>query len=282
MTANSLDLEYLRQWIGRSESAEDTATPRLANMLRATLDEAPDLKAGDAAPLGLHWCLAPALAPMHELAQDGLPVRGDFLPPVPLEARMWAGGRLDFSDVLRVGDTVTRQSTISAVEAKEGRSGRLCFVSVTNHFLTERGQALSERQDIVYREPPKGDAAAPAGPDMPKPKWTREVMAEPVLLFRYSAMTFNAHRIHYDRDYCVDQEGYPGLLVHGPLQALLLLNFAASLGEGRAISSFDYRALSPLFAGAAFSLNAVEAGDGLQLWTADAGGRPCMQAEVTF
>lgn len=282
MSDSTLDIAYLRRWIGKHESAADLATERLANMLRATLDEPADLEDGDTTPYGLHWCLAPVTAPMHELAADGIPARGDFMPPVPLAARMWAGGRLEFTDAIRVGDAVTRQSTVSSVDAKEGRSGRLCFVSVTNHFMTGRGQALSERQDIVYRDPPKPGAPLPAVPEMPKPKWTREVMAEPVLLFRYSALTFNAHRIHYDRDYCVKTEGYPGLLVHGPLQATLLMNFAASLGEARSIKAFDYRALSPLYDGAALTLNATETEDGLTLWTADADGRATMQAQVTF
>jgi 3-methylfumaryl-CoA hydratase len=189
-----MDIDHLRQWIGRGEEAADMVTHRLAVSLNATLNRAPD-----AMPLGLHWCLAPTLAATKDLAADGLPARGGFLPPVPLPLRMWAGGRLEFHDAFKVRDEVTRRSAVGDITVKEGRSGRLCFVAVTHDYLTVRGPAISERQDIVYRAA-TGSGAAPSAA-VPRPEWTTHVMADAVLLFRYSALTFNAHRIHFDADY---------------------------------------------------------------------------------
>jgi len=269
-----MDIDHLRQWIGRGEEVRDMVTPRLAASLNATLNRAPETM-----PPGLHWCLAPALAATRDLAADGLPARGGFLPPVDLPLRMWAGGRLEVHDAFRPGDTVTRRSTVSDIALKEGRSGPLCFVTVAHDYETPRGPAISERQDIVYRAA-AGPGAAPSL-DLPKPQWTTHVMADAVLLFRYSALTFNAHRIHFDRDYCRDAEGYRDLLVHGPLQATLLMGFAADI-EGRPPRCFDYRALMPLYAGAEFTLNGARSASGLTVWTADRAGHVAMKAEVSW
>jgi 3-methylfumaryl-CoA hydratase len=275
-------LGHWRQWIGKTEQATDTITPRLVGGLRATLNDDPAVADGAPAPLAVHWCLAPPSVAMDGLGPDGHPARGGFLPPVPLPRRMWAGGKLSFHDRLRVGDVVTRRSVIQDVSMKEGRTGTLCFVAVDHEISTDRGVAIRERHDIVYRDfdrtkpaPTPAQAAAPL-----QATWQRSVMADPVLLFRYSALTFNGHRIHYDRTYCIEEEGYPGLVVHGPLQATLLLEFAASIRDGRAPAVFDFRGVSPLFDGAPFTLNAVEDGDDLKLWTADAHGRTNMEAKA--
>ena len=179
----------------------------------------------------MHWCLAPAVVPASELGPDGHPARGGFLPPVPLPRRMWAGGELEFFDTLRVGDEVTRTSRIKDVTMKTGSTGTLCFVAVDHELTTPRGTAIRERHDIVYRDVIAGCRRRPPSRAAPPPvAQHREThMADPVLLFRYSALTFNGHRIHYDRDYVTKVEGYPGLIFHGPMQAALQIEFAAKL-----------------------------------------------------
>lgn len=274
----TIDIDHLRTWIGRSEEAEDIATARLAESYLAVMD-APDVQArnGDLAPLGLHWCLSPQVRPMSDLGLDGHPQRGGLLPPVPLSNRMWAGGRLEFPGRIRVGDVISKRSTVEDVVVKQGRSGPLCFVTVSHEFSGPDGVALRERQDLVFREP------GPRNPPPPTPvaQWSRSVMASPVLLFRYSAITFNGHRIHYDRDHATRAEGYDGLVVHGPLQATMMLEFAASL-RAAPPAAFDFRGVSPMTDGAAFTVNAADAGDHLSLWTADAQGRLCMTGSARW
>ena len=277
------EMAELRAWIGRRSEAEDVVTQRLVEGFRATL--APHLapsRDGEA-PLGIHWCLAPSLAPMAELGPDGHPVKGILLPPVPLPRRMWAGGEIEGSPVLRIGDRVLRRSVISDVVAKEGRSGPLCFVMVQHEYSTERGPAFRERHDIVYREMPGQTATpAPASPiGEPLAEFSWQVEASPVLLFRYSALTFNAHRIHYDHPYVTGVEGYPGLVVHGPLQATLLLNLAAAMGAP-AEFRFRYRGLSALIAGPPFGVHGRAAGGKIEAWTRDAAGLRCMEAETSW
>lgn len=291
MDPSKLELDHLLPWIGRTEQASDIVTSRLVHGLLASISESvPDVADGIDAPLGVHWCLAPDSVPMAQLGPDGHPARGGFLPPVPLPRRMWAGGRLEFYDRLHIADVVTRRSSIRDVAAKQGRTGTLCFVTVDHEISTCRGLAIRERQDIVYRDAESSQPAAPAAaqasalPQQPAstPQWSRAVLADPVLLFRYSALTFNGHRIHYDRPYCLNVEGYPGLVVHGPLQATLLLDLAASLKAGRAPSSFEFRSVKPLFDGAHITVNASESEDGLQLWTAGAEGQTAMKARAAW
>jgi 3-methylfumaryl-CoA hydratase len=280
------DLDHLRQWIGRTTEASDTVTAQLVRGLRATLFmEIGAPKPGDAAPFTTHWCLAQPVYPMSELGPDGHPTRGGFLPPVPLPRRMWAGGELEVFDTLRVGDEATRTSRISDVTMKTGSTGVLCFVSVDHLITTSRGTAIRERQDIVYRDVPSGTqapaAAKPAAPP-PSAQHRESHMADPVLLFRYSALTFNGHRIHYDRDYVTRVEGYPGLIFHGPMQAAFLVEFAARLHGDTAPKKFSYRGVQPLFEGSEFSINANETGDGMELWTANSAGQPTMKATATW
>ena len=198
-----LDLDHLRQWVGRTSEASDIVTAQLVKGLRATLfQEIGEPKAGDAAPFTVHWCLAQPVFPMSMLGPDGHPTRGGFLPPVPLPRRMWAGGEFEIIDALRVGDEAKRTSRIADVTVKTGSTGTLCFVAVEHLVTTARGIAIRERQDIVYREMGGSQPAAPAkAAPSPRLAQHREThMADPVLLFRYSALTFNGHRIHYDRD----------------------------------------------------------------------------------
>jgi 3-methylfumaryl-CoA hydratase len=280
-----LDLDHLRQWIGRSAEATDIVTAQLVKGLRATLfQEIGAPKTGDAAPFTVHWCLGQPVYPMSELGPDGHPTRGGFLPPVPLPRRMWAGGELQFIDPLRVGDETTRTSRISDVTLKTGSTGTLCFVSVEHVVTTPRGTAIRERQDIVYRDVSTTQAAAPAkaAPPPPAAKHRETHVSDPVLLFRYSALTFNGHRIHYDRDYVTKVEGYPGLIFHGPLQAALIVELAAKLHGGAPPKTFSYRGVQPLFEGGAFSVNANDAAAGLELWTANAEGQPTMKGTATW
>ena len=277
------ELAHLRGWIGRSERGEDVVASELVRRFRATFDEAPGApETGEPAPLGIHWCLSPAVAPASALGPDGHPARGGFLPPIPLPRRMWAGGALMLVDPLRVGDAVARISRIADVQAKSGKSGLLCFVTVEHTYETARGPAIVERQDIVYREADTGRAHAPTPappPTPPEPGARREAFpTDPVLLFRYSALTFNGHRIHYDPDYARHEEGYAGLVVHGPLQATALLRFAAET-MGQAPARFSFRGLSPLIAGRPAFVNAAGEGDS-RLWIDDGEGRRSMTGEA--
>ena len=280
-----LDLDHLRQWIGRATEASDIVTAQLVKGLRATLfQEIGEPKPGDAAPFTTHWCLAQPVFPMSQLGPDGHPARGGFLPPVPLPRRMWAGGEVEFLDTLRVGDEATRASRIADVTMKTGSTGTLCFVSVEHLVTTARGTAIRERQDIVYRDVSSAPQAAPAKPAAPPPaaQHRESHMADPVLLFRYSALTFNGHRIHYDRDYVTKVEGYPGLIFHGPLQATFMVELASKLHGGKPPKKFSYRGLQPLFEGSEFSINANTTDSGMEVWTANSAGQPTMKGTATW
>jgi 3-methylfumaryl-CoA hydratase len=281
-----LDLDHLRQWIGRSTEASDIVTAQLVKGLRATLfQEVGEPKTGDAAPFTVHWCLAQPVFPMSMLGPDGHPTRSGFLPPVPLPRRMWAGGELEFLDPLRVGDEAKRTSRISDIAVKTGSTGTLCFVSVEHLVTTPRGIAIRERQDIVYRDmdgAPVGTPKAPPPPPPPTAKHREAHLADPVLLFRYSALTFNGHRIHYDRDYVTKVEGYPGLIFHGPLQAAFIVELAAKLHGGTPPKKFSYRGVQPLFEGSEFSVNANDNGGSMELWTANSEGQPTMKGAATW
>jgi 3-methylfumaryl-CoA hydratase len=284
-TGETLDIDHLRQWIGRTQEATDIVTAQLVKGLRATLfQEIGEPKKGDAAPFTTHWCLAQPVFPMSQLSQDGHPTRGGFLPPVPLPRRMWAGGELEFLQPLRVGDESTRTSHISDINLKTGSTGTLCFVSVEHTISSPRGTAIRERQDIVYREATSGPQVAPKTPPPPPPAKHREShVSDPVLLFRYSALTFNGHRIHYDRDYVTKVEGYPGLVFHGPLQASFIVEFAAKLHGGKPPKKLVYRGVQPLFEGSEFSINANDNGSGgLEIWTANAEGQPTMKGTAVW
>ena len=282
MTADTIDIAHLRTWIGRTEEADDIVTPRLTAEFRATFDPQLAPTAHDEAPLMIHWCLTPRIAPTYDLAADGHPTKGDFLPPVPLPRRMWAGGLTELRAPLRVGDTVRRVTHIEDVAMKEGRTGRLCFVTLRHEYSAGDQLAIVERQDIVYREaaaPGAPASTAAPKPSGPKPDLVWTVDATPALLFRYSALTFNSHRIHYDLPYVTQTEGYVGLLVHGPVQGTLLAHIAAT-ALGRTPASFSHRGLTPLVAGTAFQVFARREDDVLRCWTQNAAGAVCMEGEA--
>jgi len=275
-----LDIAHLRSWIGREERVEGALTPDLALKFAATFNMSGDFKEGEIAPPLVHFCLGQHVMPTALLGGDGHPERGAFLPPVPLLRRMWASGNLIIGETLRVGDIISRISRIADVTAKQGRSGTLCFVAVEHRITVDGRDIITERQDIVYR----GDArpSADASPKLaPAGEHRRSFDPTPTVLFRYSALTFNGHRIHYDRPYAMKEEGYPGLVVHGPLQATLLYNFATEL-RGRPPSRFSFRSQSPLFDGGPFGLHASETAETIALWTAAENGPVAMAAEARW
>lgn len=272
-----------RDWIGREERREDVITAAPLAAWAATLDrDDPPPRAGDVLPPLAHWLYFLPLAKTGELGADGHPRRGGFLPPVPLPRRMWAGGRFRFPQPLRVGDTVTRVSRIADVNVKRGRSGALAFVTVRHEISNARGLALTEEHDIVYRE--RTIADAPAAPPQPAPAdetFAREIVPDPVLLFRYSALTFNGHRIHYDRPYATEVEGYPGLIVHGPLIATLLADLLRRQIPEARFETFDFKALAPLFDTDRFAVcGKPETGRRFALWARDHRGALAMQASA--
>lgn len=264
-------------WIGRATSRTETITARQVEAFRVTL-------AGTCAPVevppGLHWCLAPDIVAAPDLGRDGHPRRGLFMPDLDgLPRRMWAGGELSLAGALRTGDRVTRDSRITDIRFKSGATGPLGFVTVQNSYAVDGRVVISERQDIVYREDPKPGQVAPA--PVPADAWPAargwRITPDPVLLFRYSALTFNGHRIHYDHPYATGVEGYAGLVVHGPLQAIWMLNLAAAT-FGSLPATFRYRGLSPLIAGQPVAIEAMEGPDGLALRVRAEDGPVTMQA----
>lgn len=278
------DLAALKEWVGRRTTLEDRIHPFPMLALSATLDrDDPAPKEGDPLPPVWHWLYFLPIARAGEVGPDGHPKRGGFLPPVPLPRRMWAGSRLTFHRPLQLGETIRRESEIGSVDVKQGRAGTLVFVLVKHQIFCGHGLAIDEEHDIVYREPPA--PGAPPPPTQPAPSdavWRRQITPDPVLLFRYSALTFNGHRIHYDRSYVTGEEGYPGLVVHGPLLATLLLDLVRREAPAETVSQFTFRAVSPLFDIAPFSVNGKPEGDGAKLWAAGDDGRLAMQASVTF
>ncbi len=238
------------EWVGRSVTREDHVTERLLTEYRATLD--PFLFDSDCPP-GLHWGLAPALPGMSELGPDGAEGKGLFLPPISLPRRMWAGGAVETFAGIRVGMEVRRVATITDIRMREGKSGPLCFVSVTHEIRSDAALLVRERQDLVFRDgrAKVSPSSTPADVSQSDVEWTVEPSA--ALLFRFSAFTFNAHRVHYDVTFATETEGYDGVLVHGPLQAALLLN-QASVAMGRVPGRFEYRCTAPLLAGPAVTV----------------------------
>lgn len=268
--------DSLKDWVGRSETMAGEVTAAEFASLSATLDRSPETpEPGTPLPPLWHWLYCIPLFRASDIEADGHGRRGKFLPPVPLPRRMWAGSQLSWTGPLRVGDAIQRVSTIEEVTPKQGKSGTLVFVRV-RHRIERDGQALiSEFQDIVYREAPRADATPPA-PRLAPPAaaWRREWRPDDVLLFRYSALTFNAHRIHFDRRYVTEVEGYPGLIVHGPLTATLLLDLLRWERPEAHVVSFEFRALRPLFDGRPLHVCGEPLPDGksIHLWAQDEQG----------
>ena len=296
----TLDLAHLRTWIGRHETISDIVAPWPIVALAALLDRDDPFPTHDTLlPPGGHWLYFRPAARQSDLGSDGHPRRGGFLPPVPLPRRMWAGGRIEFLRPIRIGDTVTRVSRIADVALKEGHAGPLVFVRGDHEISGPEGPALKEEHDIVYREvpapgvageslrslkmpPPAATPAAAAAPEVAI--WRRTVTPDPVMLFRYSALTFNGHRIHYDQPYATGVEGYPGLVVHGPLIATLLMDLIRRERPQARLSRFAYRAVSPLFDTAPFTVEGIPGAGGrsARVWAVTPAGALAMTGDATF
>jgi 3-methylfumaryl-CoA hydratase len=275
-----MDDSALESWIGRTETSEDIAAAGPVARLAALLDHDGGVwRPGDVPPLA-HWLYFLPAAAQSDIGEDGHPERGLLRPPVTLPRRMWAGGEVDFFGPIKLGARLTRRSTIQNIAPKTGKSGAMVFVTIRHEIFADGKAALVERQDIVYREAAGPGAAAPAGEAAAETDGARIVVPDPVLLFRFSALTFNAHRIHYDRDYARDVEAYAGLVVHGPLIATLLMDHFLRANPGRAISRFSFRAQSPLLDTAPFALSQAPDADGFALWAARPEDKVAMSAKV--
>ena len=274
----------LDDWVGRTETRMDQVTAAPIAALAATLDrDDPPPQPGDTLPPVWHWLYFLPVSRQSEIAPDGHPARGGFLPPVDLPRRMWAGSRIEFHHPLRVGDAITRVSRIHSVKEKSGRSGPLVFVTVRHEIGNAQGLAIVDEHDIVYRENAiPGEHAAPPPAAPTDQVWERGIEPGDVFLFRYSALTFNGHRIHYDRRYATEVEGYPGLVVHGPLIATLLLDLLRRQMPTARVTKFSFRAVSPLFDTAPFSVCGATEGGQARLWARNAAGGLAMEAEAIF
>ena len=275
---------HFSEWIGRSETSMDFVDESRVAKLFATFNTpCPDPIHEQALPALWHWMFFAPVVPFGELGNDGHPERGGFLPPVDLPRRMWAGGRLEFFRQIEVGNKIRRVSSIKDIVAKKGRTGEMVFVTVAHQILDDHGVLINEEQDIVYRELVPPDASTPSYKTSDESSdFSAEIFPNPVTLFRYSALTFNGHRIHYDRTYATEIEGYPGLVVHGPLLATMLSLFAERK-TGKKLSKFSFRGKRPIFDLDCFTLTGSISGkDSAEFRVLDHQSQLSMSAEVEF
>jgi 3-methylfumaryl-CoA hydratase len=286
MAIDSADDAEWGAWIGRTQVAEDGLDPARARALHAALDlPGPAPGPGDPLPPLWHWLYFWNIEPAAALGPDGHPERGGFLPPISLPRRMWAGSRLTFPRPLPIGGLARRHSTIADVRFRMGRTGRLAFVTVRHEISAGDELCVTDEHDIVYRAlPGPGEGTQAEEPAPRTAPWRRQWYVDPVLLFRYSALTFNGHRIHYDRPYATGVEGYPGLVVHGPLLATLMVELARAQRPEATVTAFEFRAQRPVFDGARFQVAGTPSGDGTgaELWVADAAGLVAAKGRVTL
>ena len=286
----AVDVEALRKWVGRSEACEDMVSLFPVAALGATLDrEDPAPRNGDMLPPLWHWLYFLPIYRHSDAGPDGHMRRGGFLPPVPLPRRMWAGSRVQFRHPLRVGEPIRRVSTVADVTHKSGRTGDLVFVVVRHEISSGGDIAIAEEHDIVYRDAPRPGArtaepSSGSSRDPAEPTWQRVVRPDPLLLFRYSALTFNGHRIHYDRSYVTEVEGYPGLVVHGPLLATLMLDLVRREQPDAKVAQFRFRALQPVFDTAPFTVCGAPRPDATEvaLWVRGPDGAHAMDGHATL
>ncbi|EJL94314.1 hypothetical protein PMI16_00243 [Herbaspirillum sp. CF444] len=281
--SHDIDLTLLRQWVGKTESRIDAINPAFVAALAATLDHPQAPAIGDALPPLWHWIYFWTACRQSEVGDDGHPHRGGFLPPVPLPRRMWAGGRFRFAAPLPIGATAIKTSRIAGVDVKKGKTGDLAFVTVAHEIAHNGKVAIHEEHDIVYRGLPQPGAVPVAPKQAPaEADWRRRIEPDPVLLFRYSALTFNGHRIHYDRSYVTGVEGYPGLIVHGPLIATLLVDLLGRKLPLARLVEFNFRAVGSLFDTEAFEICGKLSADGKSatLWAQNLRGELAMQAQA--
>lgn len=271
-------------WVGRQEAADDILDLNRARALQATLDDAEaPLQSGAPLPPLWHWAYFWSAAPTASLGPDGHAARGEFLPPIELPRRMWAGSRVNLPRLPALGSPVTRRSTIKSVSEKSGRSGPLAFVTVEHVVSDGDGPCIVEEHDIVYRGTAEKGALLPPGEAAPDhAEWCQRVEPDPVLLFRYSALTFNGHRIHYDQPYTTGEEGYPGLIVHGPLLATLMVGLVRRALPVARVTRFQFRALRPIFDLRPFTVCGAPEEARADLWVTDPDGFLAMQGEVNW
>lgn len=280
-----IDISHLRNWIGKSETKHEVITPFPSNALAATLDR-DDVEYGDgsALPPLWHWMHFLPIYKLQDTGYDGHAALGNFLPPVPLPRRMWAGSRLSFHTPMLIGKKLRKTSTVLNIEHKKGRSGELIFVTIRHQLFDGDTLGIDEEHDIVYREPISNTTLQPLPPEAPEnSQFHREINPSSVLLFRYSALTFNGHRIHYDHPFCTQAEGYKGLVVHGPLLATLLLDLLRREHPKAWVQSFEFRALGTIFDTDTFSVHGrQENGSGFELWARRPDGTLGMKAKATI
>ena len=278
------EIESLNQWKGHEERVEEILSPLKVEGYHAVLDTGePSANEGEPAPPGIHWMLARSNTPHSQLGHDGHGRRGGFIPPINLPRRMWAGSDIEFIRPLVVGEKVVRRSNFDSVVHKQGRTGNLVFVKLRHEYSIREEICLCEIQTLVFRESPKADDPKPElQPSPGEASWERSLVPDPVLLFRYSALTFNGHRIHYDRSYCIEEEGYPGLLVHGPLQATLLLDLCRRYKQAAPLKRFMFRAMSPVFDGEEIGICGIEDEGKGRLWIRGPAGEMAMSAEASW
>lgn len=271
-------------WIGKQEVVSEVLDPQRALQFATTINKPLACEAGISLPELWHWMVCVAAVPIDEIGRDGHPKKGLFLPPVDLPRRMWAGGRFEFVKPLTLGERITRTSTIKDIQFKTGRTGELVFVTVAHAYVGDQGGHITEEHDIVYRAYPKTDAetaTAEVVVDDTPCQWQQNYEAHPVQLMRYSALTFNGHRIHYDRDYAAF-EGYAGLVVHGPLIATYMLELVREHMPQAQVKAFSFRALRPIIDIHPFSVHVSVDGDRVQLWAKDHQGQRAMQGEAVL
>ena len=282
--STKVDIDHLRKWIGKIDNVTDYVTPIVEQRYRATLNmDIGNPKDGDPVTSGLHWMLGWNLVKNDELGVDSHPALGEFLPPVPLPRRMWAGSEIKVLKPIRVGDKVIKQSTVADIQVKEGRTGLLCFVTAEYNFLVNNEVTINEKHNIVYRDISKSGGGSGYSKEIPeKADLSEKIFMHPTILFRYSAIGFVGHRIHYDHPYTVNEENYPGLIVHGPLQATYLLRAAEKL-MGKSVKSFTHKVMAPVFANSEYIVGVDKIDDGsVSCWGATKEFGVTMRAEAKF
>ena len=282
--SSKVDIDHLRKWIGKIDNVTDYVTPIVEQRYRATLNmDIGNPQDGEPVTSGLHWMLGWNLVKNDELGVDSHPALGEFLPPVPLPRRMWAGSEIKVLKPIRVGDKVVKQSTVADIQVKEGRTGLLCFVTAEYNFLVNDEVTINEKHNIVYRDISKSGGGSGYSKEIPeKADLSEKIFMHPTILFRYSAIGFVGHRIHYDHPYTVNEENYPGLIVHGPLQATYLLRAAEKL-MGKQVKSFTHKVMAPVFANSEYMVGVDKMDDGsVSCWGATKEFGVTMRAEAKF
>ena len=282
--STKVDIDHLRKWIGKIDNVTDYVTPIVEQRYRATLNmDIGNPKDGEPVTSGLHWMLGWNLVKNDELGVDSHPALGEFLPPVPLPRRMWAGSEIKVLKPIKVGDKVVKQSTVADIQVKEGRTGLLCFVTAEYNFLVNDEVTINEKHNIVYRDISKSGGGSGYSKEIPeRADLSEKIFMHPTILFRYSAIGFVGHRIHYDHPYTVNEENYPGLIVHGPLQATYLLRAAEKL-MGKQVKSFTHKVMAPVFANSEYMVGVDKMDDGsVNCWGATKEFGVTMRAEAKF